>query len=250
MVQLCDRAILLDRGEVLLDGKPKIVVNQYQRFLNLSGASAETAREQIRAMDGWTAPAGKEREEGGGDEAAAGDGGDTAAAAESAPQASDESWFDPNLKSDSRVEYESRGARIRDIRITTLDGRAVNVLTLGHSYIYEYLVDIERDAEDFVCGMAIRTVQGVDLGGTATHLTGDRIAHVSAGQTLRVRFRFDCIARPGVYFLNCGVGSLKDGEAALHRILDAICFRVAESDTLNFTNLVDFSISPTIDIAD
>lgn len=37
VVQLCDRAILLDRGEVLLDGKPKIVVNQYQRFLNLSG---------------------------------------------------------------------------------------------------------------------------------------------------------------------------------------------------------------------
>ncbi len=36
IVQLCDRAVLLDAGEKILEGEPKLVVGQYQRLVNAS----------------------------------------------------------------------------------------------------------------------------------------------------------------------------------------------------------------------
>ncbi|MET0567734.1 MAG: hypothetical protein ABWZ74_01550, partial [Hyphomicrobiaceae bacterium] len=37
IVQLCSRALLLDGGELLLEGRPKMVTNIYQRLANLGG---------------------------------------------------------------------------------------------------------------------------------------------------------------------------------------------------------------------
>ncbi|MFO1098502.1 MAG: ABC transporter ATP-binding protein [Xanthobacteraceae bacterium] len=51
VVQLCTRALLLDRGELLLDGRPKLVTSQYQRLVNLTGDKAKTAREEIRVIN-------------------------------------------------------------------------------------------------------------------------------------------------------------------------------------------------------
>jgi homopolymeric O-antigen transport system ATP-binding protein len=249
IVQLCDRALLFDRGEMILDGRPKTVVNQYQRFINLSGEEAEPVREEIRAMDGWAArPPAVEAEA-----AAEGDPADAATRlstpAETQAQApeDDDSWYDPNLKSDSRVDYESKGARIRDVRITTLDGRQVNVLRSGKTYILEYSVDIAETAADFVCGLAIKTVNGVELGGTGTHLTSMTEEEVSPGIVLKASFRFNCILRPGVYFVNSGVGSVRSGTHISHRILDAISFRVMEDEKLRFSSIVDFGIEPHIE---
>ena len=50
IVQLCSRAMLIDGGEVLLDAKPKTVVGQYQRLVNLSGEEGRTVREEIRRL--------------------------------------------------------------------------------------------------------------------------------------------------------------------------------------------------------
>ena len=41
IVQLCSRALLIDGGELLLEGRPKIVTGQYQRLMNASANHAD-----------------------------------------------------------------------------------------------------------------------------------------------------------------------------------------------------------------
>ena len=58
----------------------------------------------------------------------------------------------------------------------------------------------------------------------------ERKIKARAGQHARIRMAFDCNLAPGVYFLNCGAGAVRDGERVmLHRILDGLTFRVVDA---------------------
>jgi len=240
IVQLCDRAILMDRGEKILDGRPKVVVNQYQRLLNLSGDEAEAVRNELKAMDGWGSP----------QETAAEEVSDKPT--EPAPEAealtieSEEAWYDPSLVSHSRVEYETKGARIADVRITTLDGRQVNVLQSGHRYLYEYVVHFDRDVTNVGFGMLVKTVNGTELGGGATDFSPKRILkHAAAGSRYRVRFELNWALNTGTYFLNAGVTGSSDGNHAYsHRLLDALAFRIMPMEEQLATGAVNFNPLP------
>jgi len=217
IVQLCDRAVLIDAGEKLLEGEPKTVVNQYQRLINLSGAEAASAREAIRCLRA-AEPAEEPQE------------------ALTAPQldrvdeplTSSEGDFDPHLVSAAVVAYESYGARISDVRLTTLAGREVNILRLGCSYRLAYQVAFSESAKDIVFGMQIKTVSGFVLTGANTlGSASSRLGGAEPGETYRVVFDFVCRMLPGTFFFDTGVMGTHDGQHRfLHRFLDVLMFRV------------------------
>ena len=238
IVQLCDRAILMDRGEKILEGSPKTVVNQYQRLLNLQGPEAATVREQIKQVAGWpdespkTTPA-------------------DAVASESKREPSvDDAWLDPSLVTKSLVEYESRGARLGGFQILTEHRRPVNVLAPGYRYIFKYTASFETEARNVAFGMLLKTATGIDLAGTATHMATDEIANVPAGATVEVEMSFRCNLSPGVYFLNAGAATKQSGEwIALHRVLDCFALRVIQSDRQRHSGLVDLGIKQSVVLA-
>ncbi|HVW57978.1 MAG TPA: ABC transporter ATP-binding protein [Rhizobiaceae bacterium] len=248
IVQLCNRAILMDRGENILEGRPKIVVNQYQRLLNLSGDEAEAVRNELKAMDGWGSPT-AEAVAGASTGVAPENDLGTAPAETPAPAAAEreEAWFDPSLISHSRVEYETKGARITDIRITTLDGRQVNVLQSGHRYIYEYVVHFDRDVTNVGFGMLVKTVNGTELGGGATDFSPRRILkQAAAGSCYQVRFELNWALNTGTYFLNAGVTGSSDGNHAYsHRLLDALAFRIMPLEEQLATGVINFGPQPS-----
>ena len=240
IVQLCDRAMLLDGGEKLLDGRPRTVVAQYQRLVNLSGGDAVPVRAAIKAM------AGVEH------------GGDAPSAIYAEPmrgaQADDKDalleYFDPNYQSKSRVDYESQGAMIENLRILNASGRPVNILQRRNRYSFAYDVTYHRDASEIAFGMLIKTINGIELAGIGTNLVADKILRVRAGQCAEVRMAFDCNLAPGAYFMNCGAGAVDRGEPVmLHRILDGLAFRVVDDGKQLFSGHVDLNISPTIEFA-
>lgn len=51
IVALCDRAILLDRGERLFTGSAKIAVNWYKKIFNAPPEAVESIRAELRALD-------------------------------------------------------------------------------------------------------------------------------------------------------------------------------------------------------
>jgi lipopolysaccharide transport system ATP-binding protein len=232
VLELCDIALLLDAGEMLLLDEPKRVVSEYQRILYASPESAQRQRARILS----------ERA------------GSTGAASADAPQREAEpaslqpfAFLDQNLRSASMVEYASHGARIVDPRIATDDGSSVNVLVRGENYVVTYDVEFLRAARHVRFGMMLKTTTGVELGGGTLPDSGFHAEEFAAGARVTVSFAFRCHLFPGTYFLNTGLMGETDGsDTYLHRIVDALAFRVQPDATRKQSGYVDFSVRASL----
>jgi lipopolysaccharide transport system ATP-binding protein len=240
IVELCDRAVLLDRGERLLTGTPKAVIAMYQKLLYAPPEHVAAIREQIRAVDRGL-PASPEQLR----SAAVAAGCDR----EEERDAPDEVCFDPELHPQSTVVYAQRGAEIRNVRILNAAGKTVNVLSPRGQYVYAYEVAIQEPAFLVRCGMMVRSITGLELAGLVSHPVGHGLEYVEPGTILRVRFRFQARLAPGTYFLNAGVVGWQNGqEIYLHRITDVLMAKVSPVPNYRTTGYVDLSVEPLCEI--
>lgn len=220
IVELCDRAVLIEAGERILSGVPKLVVSLYQKLLYASPGHVEAVIHEIRQVDengmvqqayGGASPRTRDRFRRG----------------EESPE--DIAGFENELRPQSTVEYASRGAHIRDVHIEDMQGRRVNVLVHGEKYRYCYRVDFDAAATMVGFGMMLKTVTGLEVGGQGSHANNDGLAFVPAGQSIEVAFEFCNLLVPGSYFGNAGVSTHENGSPKyLHRIVDAVMFRVKQ----------------------
>lgn len=240
IVELCDRAVLLDSGENIAQGMPKKIVGQYQKLLYAPAEKRAVLREQIRhanmVRDAGAFDAGD----------TVGSGGPTALESEAARL---EESYDPSLVPSSMIEYESHGAYIENPHIVDQRGKRVNGLIAGNRYRYTYTVRFDRSANNVRFGMLIKTVSGLELGGAQSALQlKDSLLTVVAGAVYRVEFRFVCALNAGMYFLNAGVlGSTNGDDGYLHRLIDVAMFRVLPDSMRLLTGIVDFSCVPGIE---
>lgn len=237
VIQLCDRAVLMDQGEILMEGRPKGVVAQYHRLIFAAADQVPRIREEIR--NGVLASALPAASPAAPAEKAASE------VAEDDP--ADESYFDETLRSRSLVEWPSCGARIIDPHVETPGGRRVNVLQKGREYDYVYDVEFQEPKYHVGFGMLLKTVIGFELGGAAT-ACGDRyIDFVPAGARIHCRFRFRALLAAGAYFLNAGVLGAEQGqEVYLHRLIDACLIRMLPAIDPVSTGVVDFLVRPRV----
>lgn len=238
VVELCDRAILLDRGELLMEGTPKAVVTSYQKLLYAPRERASLIRQQIRDSHNESAAAAVPSSRDGSGLAVTGVlavDGETVGFEEDDP-----AYWEEGMVSASTVEYERQGACIDDPHLETLDGRRVNVLSPGRTYVYRYKVRLERALASVRCGMMIRSLTGIEVGGAASMLPQNALPIVDAGAVLEARFTFRCVLHPGVYFMNAGVlAALGEGEDYVDRRIDTYMFRVMPSAERLATGFVD-----------
>lgn len=248
IIELCDRAILLDHGELIAKGSPKFVVSRYHKLLYSHADKANELREAIRkeSLEGeFTEPSRKAVQA-----TALADTRGTEPDSEKMTGNSDEkAYYDEGMTPRSTIRYPSRGALITTPRIETTQGRQVNVLHPGHEYVYTYEVLFQRAAAGVRLGMMIKTISGLELGGAVTapdHTDGEVVL---AGQQLQVRFRFRAMLAPGVYFMNAGVTAVEEeGETYLDRIIDVLMFRVIHDVDRLATGTVDFHVSSTLSV--
>ena len=239
IVELCDRAVLMDSGEKLAAGIPKQIVGRYQKLLYAPTDKRETMREQIRRADESIMASVHIVEQ-----------------ASLKTQFQDEiiqepqENFDPYLKPSSTIEYESHGAYINSPIILTLSGEQVNNLVRGKTYRYVYTVQFIKSANNIRFGMLIKTTSGIELGGgSSANSPRESLASVEAGSSYRIEFRFHCTLNTGVYFLNAGVsGDINGTETYLHRLIDIAMFRVQPNTGSLTTGIVDFGCYPEIEL--
>lgn len=235
VVELCDSAILLDAGDLLCSGSPKTIVAKYQKLLYAPADKREKIRREIKAQQEIFQP-----------EPLASKSTDRTPQSEPAQDLIES--YDPNLKPDSTIEYESHGAHIEQPCIQTMDGRKVNNLIRRKRYRYCYVVHFSNAATHVRFGMVIRTKSGLSLGGAMSSSISDVIPFVKAGTTISVEFNFDCMLNPGTYFMNAGVfGKTQQDESVLHRLVDALAFRVPPVEEILSTELVDFGCVANIE---
>jgi homopolymeric O-antigen transport system ATP-binding protein len=244
IVELCDRTMLVDLGEKLAMGVPKLIVGDYLRLLYAPQDRREAIREEIR----------KEAHNphlGVGSSAVAAP---MQAGIESEPgrETEDEEYHDPSLEPQSTMAYETRGVYIEAPEILTVSGKKVNCVIRGRVYRYIYKVHFDKGATNVRFGMLIKSVSGLELGGGASApALAQAIPCVPPHTVAHIELRFTAALNPGTYFLNAGVvGTIGSEETYLHRILDAYMFRVLPVSDSTSTGTVYFNIQPEIVFAD
>ncbi|HSH09644.1 MAG TPA: ABC transporter ATP-binding protein, partial [Oceanipulchritudo sp.] len=243
VVNLTERALFFHEGEIMMEGSPKTVTAEYQRFCHVSREqslkilanlkerkAAGEMPDPVEDKPAKQVEAKTVNNEGELDLQAAGQ-------------------YDPNFKSQSRVDYATNGGEITDLKLYDDDGNPANILQRRTFYTFEYTVRFSESCKDVTFAMLIKTLKGHDLGGGRT-LPWDRfLEKVEAGQSYRIKFRFQTLLIPGVYFLNAGVEGLIEGKRAyVHRIMDALVFRVVREKDMMPTGTVDFLIEPSMEL--
>lgn len=232
VIELCDRALLLDGGELLLDDEPKNTIAQYQRLIYAPSNAREALKSQIRADRHELSQIARATPQ---------------PSSEAKPMLATQASFDPSLISQCCVEFEDRGVRIENQRIETTQGERVNNLVRGDTYRFRYDVIFSSEAARVRFGMSIKTTIGFPLGGTLSSSDPSEIPSVPAGTRASITFTFECRLNTGVYFLNAGVfGSCGAEETVLYRIIDAVVFRVLPAEKNLLTEAVDFAFLPEV----
>lgn len=225
ILELCTRALLIDAGQLLLDGAPKPVTSAYQRLAFATTSDSLRIREQLvtNGVISGSEAEGQESEEQTDDQ----------------PHGS----LDPTLQAVDSVEWPSYGARISLPVLRDTHGHEVNVLLHNETYSLEYFVDFDRQAFNVGFGMLVKTLQGHELAGLGTHHPAEAIEQVTSGMRHHISFAFTNLFAPGVYTVNVGCfGSAGDQDRYLHRRIDALAFRVDPSDDLrHVSGYIDIS---------
>lgn len=227
VLELCDRAILMDTGERLLFDTPKRVIESYHKLIFCQPGQELDIRQRITSGDHHADLPMSDN---------------VASARRVVRDTNSNPMFDPNLLPESSQAYPCEGAIISDPSILDENENKVNILVMGSEYIFTYRVRFTRDVHCVRFGMMIKPPNGMELTGLRSHKTGDGIPYIAEGTELQIRFRFNNILMPGQYFLNAGVNAICEGQPKfLHRIIDIATFRVRPENVTELFGYVDIS---------
>lgn len=209
VIQLCERALLLEHGARLLYTEPLQAVRAYQKLIYAP------ADEQKRLVQEY-------QEEDQLDESTS-----STAQPKSTLVSKDTSsdFFDLGLVPDSTQVYPQQGAEIHSFRILDHDGQVVNILHPGKDYSVEVSGHLLADVKNVFFSFHIRSISGTVITGQRYPEEGKVIEHAKSGANFQATFGLKMALLPGVYFVGGGVWSNQE-PTCLHRILDALMFRV------------------------
>lgn len=209
--QLCDRALLLHSGKLILDGDPKNIINIYEKFIGSKDTDINKLLHEYTLLINNQNKPKKEK-----------------------PIL--QSYYNPNIKSKSIVCYEENGAKISNIRLLDENGNTVNIIEKDSEYTYIYEVDFSQDFIDIKFNMRIKNIKGIVITGHT-----QAINKVKKGSHHIIKFKFKNILNSGEYFFNSGINAKIYGEQTrLHRIVDAYMIKVINNDNDNSREIVDF----------
>lgn len=229
ILQLCDRAILLNDGKLLMDAKPKEVIDLYQKIIY--------AKDLGFLLDELTKTINIEKTT---DQAGTN--------VETKTEKLTEETFDEHLKPHSTISYDSKGAEISDAGIFLSSGTRVNGLVRGRRYHYRFKTSFNKEISNVRFGMSIKSVSGLLLcGAHSTPSHQEAITLVKTGETINVDFAFTCNLNPGTFFMNAGIFGVINGEEVfIHRIVDVIAFRVLPIVNNLETEIVNLDVSTSV----
>ncbi len=200
---LCTRAILLNAGRVVSDGRPADVLNRYQKIImereeayEAEAATSTTTRE----IDGTKTD---------------GDGNNITAGGDAAPLAPVSYTF----------RHGDGSAGFVGIELTDANRQRVEIVETGEPLTLRARVRFQRDMDDPVVGFLVRNRHGTHAYGTNTKEQEIELGAVGGGETIEVSFAFNCWLGADQYSISLAVHSR---EGLAYDWLDgALFFRVA-----------------------
>ena len=189
---LCSRAILLNRGRIVVDGPPIDVLNSYQKII----------MEREQAYEAVSDAAGAET-----------------------MIIKDES-AEPLCYT---FRHGNKNAEILAAELTDAARHRIEIVETGEPLTMRVLVRINNDIDDPIVGFLIRNRHGISAFGTNTQEQQIEFGAGRRGDLLEVTFAFNCWLGVDHYSISCAVHS-RDGEA--YDWIDGVRFFRVTSATL------------------
>lgn len=260
VVEICTRAILLDDGEIILEGSPKFVTINYDRLLFGNPTERQNIRKELMVVN-------QQRSKG------------TIHIKESVeplskPSKTDSSLFAvaepvdipektnnksciheavylPEFQSKAKTIHKTAKINLVNVHISTLKGKKVNSLFPNEFYLLNYSITFDDDAEDFAIACVFKSEKGLVLSGVRYPPVGKTLEKVIKNTTYSVKLKFKCSFLPGNYYLDIGIVGFKTGEKqVLSAEYDALAFKIQNCKCLReiTSSWGYFSLEPEIDI--
>ncbi|MFN8432891.1 MAG: ABC transporter ATP-binding protein [Anaerolineales bacterium] len=230
IIEICDRAMFLEGGTRLMLSKPLPTVRAYHKLIYAPASDYEKLVSEYKQIDQSsnfqliqasteTVPIFSREDE------------------------QENDYFDGGLIPETTSEHPILGARITSIKILNEKEQQVNVLYSKGIYCIEMSGEFTSESSDIYYAIHIRSVSGNVISGQHFPSEGNSIESVEAGKKFRVKFNFNMALLPGIYFVGGGVWSYNDPNC-LHRILDAIMFRVQDTEKRYSFGMCDLMSEP------
>ena len=256
--EICNQAILIDKGEIILKGPSKLVTTYYQNLLFTKKENVEQFRKEIIEIN-----KNEEMKQSLGRESIIDENAnklnkvdlDKAALKtdqnkannlisintfESVKQAA---AYIPNFNPTTTKIVKNYDVNISDIELRSLNGQKVNVLVMHEDYILRYKFDFNICEKDVFFAYTIANEKGliINNGNTRTN----PLKEVFLGDRYLVEWQFSCLLMPGTYYVNIGTGSQMKGDI-FNQIQDALAFKVISPSKLTTGGLVSLNQQPKI----
>jgi lipopolysaccharide transport system ATP-binding protein len=239
IIHLCTRAILMNKGTILLDSTPKVVAEYYQKLMFAKGENLNTVLNEIEALNTNTEhksilenifsnePEIKSIEH------------------EKLQEDYIESkaYFIPDFIPKSTITLTNADVDIFDIMITTQIGNQVNSLIHGEEYIYSYRIKFNTETKRVKFGMRLKTQNGFEIDTSRSQAVNRErkyFTKIKKGDIFTIKWYFKCLLSPGIYFADAEItGIIDDEEILLKGISDCLVFKIQEMKGKNFNGLVN-----------
>jgi len=209
ITSLCDRAVILESGQIYSEGEPKKITEEYQ---NLLFGGSENIKNNINAGQLNNV--------------------------QSASYSINGESADKNIQNKQNVRYGNNKAKIKDWGLYDLAGNVLSNMMSGADFKLEMDVNTLMDIDDISCGFAIKDKRGTVLWGM-TNISNDDNPYTSkTGEQFNVTIKAKMWLAAGEYFITLGVAHDKDGEK-IDFIEDAIRFSVAGTNKIFTTSVVN-----------
>jgi lipopolysaccharide transport system ATP-binding protein len=225
IVQQCDQALLLHRGQALLMGAPKVVTTVYQR---MSGGAEAEWTDKLAALARRLQQEAETELENGVEEPSTQE--------EQHPGL--EASHDPSLTPFSRVVYPDRGARIEDLCILSSQGKVCNLIPQGDQFEIRLRCFVEQSLQEIRINCFLTNASGVRISGQLWPASAPFYGTLDRGEELELRFRFEARLAAGTYFVTAGIKQ-RLGERYVHRIVDAAMLRILSDGARRTVGFVD-----------
>ncbi len=190
VTSICNRAMLLDKGEMITLGTPKEIVHRYSRLL------AEREAEYIKQLQG-----GNQQDY------------------ETKEVSQNEVSTDNN--------FGTGEAEITNFQILDSENKQTTVLETGEKYRFRFIVHFKKDVPKPDIGMNILTLTGLEIFGICPMVAKNPMGPVKANSAVTTEFVLTINLNPGEYSVNVNVAEHYPSERVfLTRHLDIQTFKV------------------------
>ncbi|MDO5775278.1 MAG: ABC transporter ATP-binding protein [Eubacteriales bacterium] len=228
VLKYCDKAILLNDGEKVSEGRPGEIIDLYKRILAGQYNADEVLKSQQENASGLSNNAEIAGED---KQAEPSDDGKVTGVSENAAEHAAAAVQDngtelmrssmninPNLN-----EYGDKRAEIYDFGILDKDGRLTNLILKGEEFTIRERIRFNAAVEAPIFTYTFRDKKGNDLSGTNTLFENAEVEAAKKGDTYEVEFKQRMDLQGGEYLLSMSCTGFEQGEHVVyHRLYDLL----------------------------